>query len=116
MQAGDDLSRAGLELVDLTLANLSGALLVDADLTDADLSGTDLTGADLTGAILFGSQYDEFTIFPSGDTYELPPWDLPNDTTPWDAGMIPTPEPSLGSMLIFGAAGLIGLAAMKRNR
>jgi hypothetical protein len=113
MQPGDDLSRAGLELVDLSLGDLSLALLVDADLTDADLSGTDLTGADLTGAILVGSQYDEFTIFPSGDTYDLPPWGLPNDAAPWNAGMEPAPEPSFGLMVVFGAMGLAGLARLR---
>jgi len=59
-------------------------------------------------------EYDEFTIFPSGATYDIPLWDLPDDATPWDAGMIPVPEPSFGLMLMFGAAGLIGLVSMKR--
>jgi len=112
-QPANDLSRAGLELVDLTLANLSGALLIDADLTDANLSGADLIAADLIGAILLGALYDEFTLFPSGNTYDNPPWGLDGGIEPWNAGMIPAPEPSFGLMLIFGAMGLIGLAAMK---
>jgi hypothetical protein len=40
----------------------------------------------------------------------------PTDTyfiEPWFAGMIPTPEPSFGLMLLFGAGGLAGLAALK---
>ena len=83
---------------------------------DVGLTGADLTGADLTSATLTGSQYDEFTTFPSGDDYLTPLWGLDGGIEPWNAGMVPVPEPSLGSMLIFGTAGLIGLAAMKRTR
>ena len=79
----------------------------------ADLSNADLTSAVLASATLTGALYDEFTIFPSGDTYDLPPWGLPNETTPWGAGMEPAPEPSFGLMVLFGAMGLAGLAAMK---
>ena len=63
-----------------------------------------------------GSQYDESTIFPSGSTYDLPPWDLPDDATPWNAGMMPVPEPSAGMLLVFGVVGMAGLAAMKHGR
>jgi hypothetical protein len=95
---------------------LSGANLRSVGLLDTDLTGAILTGAILTGADLAAALYDELTVFPSGDTYDISPWGLDGGIEPWIAGMIPVPEPSLGSMLIFGAAGLIGLAAMKRNR
>jgi hypothetical protein len=93
-QPADDLSRAGLELVDLTIANLSGALLIDTDFTGADLSGADLIAADMTGAILTGAIYDESTLFPSGGTWNEPPWGLPGDAAPWELDMVPAPEPS----------------------
>ena len=57
--------------------------------------------------------YDEFTLFPSGNTYDIPPSGLDGDIEPWFAGMLPAPEPSFGLLLLFGALGLVGLAAMK---
>ena len=90
-------------------------MLIDANLTNADLSGADLIGADLTGTILLGALYDESTLFPSGNTYDNPPWGLDGGIEPWNAGMIPAPEPSIGLLLFFGAMGLAGLAAMKRS-
>ena len=110
-----DLSFALLFFANLTGADLSSANLSFANLTGADLSSADLTGADLsfailTGANLTGAQYDEFTVFPSGDIWDVPPWGLDGGITPWEAGMIPVPEPSAGSLLLFGAMGLAGLA------
>lgn len=113
MQPGDDLSRSNLELVDLSVSDLSSSLLVDTDLTDADLSGADLTGADVTGTILSGARYDESTIFPSGNSYDIPPWGLDGGISPWGAGMIFVPEPSLALLQLFAAATVIGLAAMR---
>jgi hypothetical protein len=95
------------------VSDLSGATLSGADLAFADLSGADLSGSNVSGTELFGAAYDEFTIFPSGNTFDNPPSGLPNDTAPWSAGMIPAPEPSFGLMLLFGTVGLAGLAAVK---
>jgi hypothetical protein len=105
-QPAENLQSAVLTKADLSFANLSGADLSDADLTSADLSFATLTG----------TQYDEFTVFPSGDTYDTPPWDLPNDSAPWDLAMEPAPEPSFGLMMMFGTMGLAGLAAMRDVR
>jgi hypothetical protein len=102
------MSNAVLDSVILTNADMSFA-----NLSGADLSNADLTSANFSSATLTGSLYDEFTIFPSGDIWDTPPWGLPNDSTPWDLGMIPVPEPSVGMLLLFGAMGLVGLAAMK---
>jgi hypothetical protein len=67
-------------------------------------------------ATLDGTFYNENTIFPSGDYYDSPPWDLdPDGTTPWDRGMIPVPEPSIGWMLVFGASWVGGLARRRRG-
>jgi len=33
--------------------------------------------------------------------------------SPWDAGMIPVPEPTVGWLLMFGAVGLVGLSTFK---
>ena len=88
--------------------------LTGVDLTGADLTGADLTSADLSSATLTGSQYDEFTIFPSGETFGIPQptCGLPSGAAPWDAGMIPVPEPSSGLLLVCGCIGLAGLAAI----
>jgi hypothetical protein len=61
------------------------------------------------------SEYDESTVSSSGDTYDVPPCGLDGGITPWDAGMIPVPEPSAGSLPLFGSMGLAGLWAMKRS-
>jgi hypothetical protein len=119
--SGADLTNAIVGRADLRNANLTGATLTGANLQQSDLAGANLAGADLTGAFLKwtilweatldGAFYDENTIFPSGDFYDLPPWDLDLDgTTPWDRGMIPVPEPSIGWMLVFGASMVGGLA------
>ena len=55
----------------------------------------------------------ELVAAASGNTYDNPPWGLDGGIEPWNAGMIPAPEPSVGLMLLFGALGLAGLAAMK---
>lgn len=114
-QSGSDLSRAELKFADLSQGDLSSSILVDTDLLFADLSGADLSGADVSGTDFFGARYDESTLFPSGQTIYVPPWGLDGGITPWDAGMIFVPEPSLGLLQLFAAATLIGLAAMKRS-
>jgi hypothetical protein len=116
VQPSDDLSGAWLEFADLTSADLSSSLLTDAKMQFAELSGADLSGAGVSGTELFGATYDESTIFPSGTTYDTPDWDwgLDGGSTPWDAGMIPVPEPAAGLQLFFGALGLAGLAAIKK--
>lgn len=117
---GADLTNGVVGRADLRQANLIGAIftgatlqqsnLIDANLTDADLRGTSLLFATLEMATLDGALYDENTTFPSGGAYDSPPWDLDFvGTTPWDRGMIPAPEPSIGWMLVCGASGLIGL-------
>ena len=109
-----DLTDADLRNADLRDAQLSDVTgLQTGQLAGADLSNADLTSSDLTSANLTGALYDDFTVFPSGNTYDLPPWGLPNDTAPWHEGMIYAPEPSAGLLLIFGAAWLAGLARMK---
>jgi hypothetical protein len=120
---GADLANADLYGANLIGADLSGADLSSADLFFAYLNDTDLTNADLSGAILAfaylldavltGSTYDEFTLFPSNNTYDIQPWGLPNDAAPWSLGMIPVPEPSFGLLLLSGVLGLAGLAAIK---
>ena len=115
---GASFDSASLISTNFSNANLDSAILTNADLLfailiGADLSTADLTSADLSSANLSGALYDGSTIFPSGSTYDIPPWGLPNDATPWDAGMIPVPEPSARLLLLFGAMGLAGLAAMK---
>jgi hypothetical protein len=52
-------------------------------------------------------------IFPSGSNYEAAPWGLDDGVAPWEAGMIPVPEPSIGLLLLFGATGLAGLTVMR---
>jgi MYXO-CTERM domain-containing protein len=74
-----------------------------------------LLPADLSFAVLTDSEYDENTVFPSGNTYETPPWGLDSGSSPWDAGMRPAPEPSSGPMLALGALGLAGLASLRRG-
>ena len=62
---------------------------------------------DLTA--LVGAYYDGTTSFPSGDTDQTPPWGLDGGASPWEAGMRPVPEPSLGIALLIGAPGLAGM-------
>jgi hypothetical protein len=102
-QPAENLQSAVLTKADLSFANLSGADLSDADLTSADLSFATLTGA----------QYDEFTVLPSGNTCDIPPWGSDGGIEPWNAGMIPVPEPLYGLLLLCGALGLAGLAATR---
>lgn len=138
-QTADDLSNAILWSADLSLSNfaltdfqgsdlngshigssnLTFASLVGADLDDASLSGTLLPGADLSGASvsnldLSGAYYDSNTLFPSGNTYDAPPWGLDGGISPWDAGMIPVPEASMNLMVLIGA-GALRLAAIERG-
>ena len=124
--SGADLTNAVVGRADLRNANLTGATftgaillmsdLRDANLTDADLTGAFLGSARLQGATLDGALYDENTVFPSGDFYDSPPWGLDMvGSTPWDRGMIPTPEPSVAWMLIAGTCGVGGLARLRRG-
>jgi hypothetical protein len=115
---GASLDGASLVNTNLTNAVLDSAILTNADLSFANLIGADLSNADLTSAVLTsatltGALYDEYPVSPSGHTYDLPRWDLPNHTTPWNAGMKPAPEPSFGLMILFGAMGLAGLARLR---
>ena len=75
-------------------------------LASANLSGADLSFADLSSAL-----YDESAGFPPGGTYDSGAWGLPGGASPWDAGMIPVPEPSFGWLLGLGAAALLFLSA-----
>jgi hypothetical protein len=115
---GASLDGASLVNTDMTNAILDSAIVTNAgmsfsNLSGADLSNADLTSADLSFATLTGTQYDEFTVFPSGKTYDIPPWGLDGGIEPWNAGMIPVPEPSYGLLLLCGALGLAGLAATR---
>ena len=108
-----DLSNSNIHSTNLTAASLAGTDLTDADLSAAFLLGADLTGAVVVNLNLSGAYYDEFTVFPSGNLFDMPPWGLDGGITPWNAGMISLPESSLGSLLAIGALGLAGLATMK---
>jgi hypothetical protein len=115
---GASLENSNLVSSQLRYADLGSAFLIDADLSfsnllGANLSNADLTSADLSSATLTGAQYDEFTVFPSGNTWDNPPWGLDGGIEPWNAGMIPVPEPSVELLLLSGVLGLAGLAAMK---
>ena len=101
--------------VDQTGTDLLAANLSWTDLRGAILSSANLTGADLSFATLTGAFYDENTIFPSGNTYDVAPSGLDGDQHPWEADMIPAPEPGFGSMLAIGLGGLVGLRARGRN-
>lgn len=109
-QPGDDLQGALLDRSNLRLANLTNTSLLQVSLVGVDLSGADLTGADLVGAL-----YDEATRFPSGTTYESTSWGLDGESTPWDAGMIPVPEPSIALMMLAGASSLAAFASRRRS-
>ncbi len=86
-QPGDDLSGAVLGLVKLSSANLAGATMDGADLRGADVSAANLSGASVSGTLFTGALYDGATRFPSGNTYDAPPWGLPGGASPWALGM-----------------------------
>jgi uncharacterized protein YjbI with pentapeptide repeats len=118
--AGSDLTAAHLVNAYLANANLHSAVLAYAhlsfaDLTGADLAHADLESADLADAQLASARYDEATVFPSGHKVTEPPWGLPSNVTPWDAGMVPVPEPGLAMMIGWGALGLTALGRRKQN-
>lgn len=112
---------ASLVSCQIRFANLTSAVLANADLRFSNFMGSNLSGAILTDSSVgfstwTGATYDELTIFPSGSTYATPPWGLDGSITPWDAGMIPVPEPSIGMLLGIGAIGVAGLAtSLKRG-
>jgi hypothetical protein len=118
---GATFTGATLLQSNLTGATFTGATLLQSNLTGANLAGADLTDTGMKWAIFWdatldGTFYNENTIFPSGDYYDSPPWDLDLDgTTPWDRGMMPVPEPSIGWMLVFGANWVGGLARRRRG-
>jgi uncharacterized protein YjbI with pentapeptide repeats len=95
---------------DFTNANLSSC-----DLRSSQLQGAILAGADLTNANLLYATYDPATIFPSGNNYAVSPWGLPGGVSPWAAGMIPVPEPSLTAASSVGAAAWL-LVLCRRRR
>lgn len=112
-QPGSDLRYGVLSRADLTLSNLSAANLSNADLSGADLSssflvGTNLEGAIVTSTILAGAYYNQTTLFPSGGSWNEPPWGLDGNVEPWNAGMIPLPEPTAGLLLGIGVLALGG--------
>jgi len=118
--AGADLTAAHLVNTNLSNANLHSAVLAYAHLAFANLIGAnlahaDLEAADLANAQLASSQYDEATVFPSGRKLSEPPWGLPNDVTPWNAGMVPVPERGVAMMVCCGVIGLAGLGRKRRS-
>lgn len=112
----------------LTGTSFSGADLTGADLVLSVLFGADLTGANLSSAILTqfndasrnarltGALYDAATVFPSGHTYDQPPWGLPAGVSPWAAGMVPVPEPSTELQFLVGLIGAAGGASFRKWR
>ena len=111
--SGANLASTRLEDVNFADANLGTSFMKAANLVRTNLIGASLSGADLTGASPDDATYDEFTLFPSGLDIYSGDWGLPGDATPWDLGMIPTPEPASGLMLGIGG---LALAAMGRRR
>lgn len=116
--SGASLANASLVSSQLRFANLDSATMTNTDLAFSNLLGSslsnaDMTSADLSFAVLTGAAYNESTIFPSGDTYATSPWGLDGNVTPWDAGMVPVPEPSIGMLLGIGVMGMAGLSRMK---
>ncbi|MFK7899064.1 MAG: pentapeptide repeat-containing protein [Myxococcota bacterium] len=112
--SGAALGGALLIRSDFAKADLSNASLFNAGLSEAIFAGANLTGADLAFADLGGSFYDQDTLFPSGSTVYSGTWGLPNDVAPWDLGMVPVPEPSLGLGLLIGGGGLLGVTRFRR--
>lgn len=113
-----DLTGAQLVSAQLRNTNLTRTIFTDANLSfanflGANLSGTIFTDSNLNFASLTSATYDESTVFPSGNRYDVPPWGLSEGVAPWDAGMIPAPEPSSGS-LVWGIVILAGIARRKR--
>jgi hypothetical protein len=114
--AGANFTDADLTGATIDWADAQGANFQDADLTDSFLANTNFSSANFQGAILTGASYDSLTVFPSGFNYSVSPWDLDaNQTTPWDAGMIPIPEPSHGWLMLTGVSGLVGLTRLRRR-
>lgn len=118
-----DANLTGAQLVNTQLrnTNLSGANCTGANLSFSTLLGANLSGANLTSvnfgfASLSGATYDEGTRFPSGGHYDVPTWGLPSGVSPWDAGLIPTPEPSVALQVLVGAIGIAGLTVGGRRR
>ncbi len=117
---GADLTNASLLNSQLANANLEFATATNvnfefANLTAVNLRGADLTGATMSNSTLTGALYDEATVFPSGATYDVSPWNLVTAATPWDAGMVPAPEPSFVVLQGLGALSLMAIARRRRR-
>jgi len=69
----------------------------------------------VTDAILVGARYDELARFPSGLNYTVPIWGPDGGITPWEAGMVPVPEPSQSWLIATGCLALAGLATTRRR-
>lgn len=106
--SGLDLRKALMIRTVLNSADLSSSRLDLADLRYASLLGANLSSANLAGALLNSSTYDESTLFPSGSAFDSPPWGLDGGISPWGAGMIPVPEPSVGVLFGIGVLGVAG--------
>jgi len=59
--------------------------------------------------------HDEAIVSPSGNTYDLPSWGLDGGISPWNAGVIPVPEPSVGILLLFGSSARFSLTSRRRS-
>ena len=114
--SGATLDGSVMNESDLSRANLSTASLFNVSLQSAILAGADLTGADLSFADLSGAMYDQSTVFPSGGTVDSGAWGLPGGEAPWEAGMVPVPEPAAGWLLMAGTGALIGLGRARKAR
>ena len=114
--SGATLDGSVMNEADLSRANLSTASLFNVSLQSAILAGADLTGADLSFADLSGAMYDQSTVFPSGGTVDSGAWGLPGGEAPWEAGMVPVPEPAAGWLLMAGTGALIGLGRGRKAR
>ena len=68
---GASLSNTNFSNADLDSAILTDTTMSFSNLSDANLSNADLTAADLSSANLSGALYDELTLFPSGNTYDI---------------------------------------------
>jgi len=94
-------TRVDLRDTDLVLVDLGGTNLTDADLRSADLGGATVTNTVWTGAL-----YDEDTVFPfSKRIDDGAPWGHDGGISPWNAGMIPAPEPAASTMMLVGLGG-----------
>ncbi|MBK7947172.1 MAG: pentapeptide repeat-containing protein [Deltaproteobacteria bacterium] len=109
--SGASIANSSLVSSQLRYSNLDSAIMTGTDLSfsnllGANLSNANMTSADLSFTFLTGATYNESTIFPSGNTYAISPWGLDGGITPWNAGMIPVPEPPFCMLLGIGTIAL----------